>query len=113
MLTIIAICLGVLTCTSLLVSGYLIFILSSLKKTIDEIEGLVVYIKGEIFGLRSPISKSLDSIGKITELINDVFLGAKTVKNKIIVPFAFILGIYAGIKAGLNVFLKGGDRNGK
>lgn len=113
MVTIIAICLGVLTCVFVLVSVYIVFVLSSLKKTIDEIRELVSYIKGEIFRSKTPIRKSLDSIGEIGEMVNEVFLGAKAIKNKLIGPFAFILGIYAGIKAILNIFLKGGDKDGK
>lgn len=113
MLTIIAICLGILTCCVLLVSSYLIFVLSSWKKAIDEIRELVLYIKGEMLELNEPISKGLDSIRRITEFIQEVSLEAKGIKNKVIAPLAFIFGIYAGIKAGLNILLKGGDKGGR
>lgn len=113
MLTIIAICLGVLTCTFLVICGYFVFVFSSLKKTINEIEELVVYIKGEIFRVKEPISKGLNEMGKIAGLMKDISSQAKSVKNKIVLPCALILGIYAGIKAGLNIFLKGGDKDGK
>jgi|GEM_PF-5337039 len=113
MSTIIAICLAILTISILLIGAYFISVLSSCKKTIDEIGELIVYIKGEILGLKGPVSKSLDIINKVTSMIDEGLLGAKTIKDRIIMPFAFILGIYAGIKAILNVFLKGGDKDGE
>ncbi len=112
MLTIVAICLAVLTCTIILIGIYFVSVLSSLKKTIDEVGVLVAIIKGELLGLKGPISKAIERTNKITSVIDEMVFGVKTIKNRIITPFAFIIGIYAGIKAGLNIFLKGGDKDG-
>ncbi|MEW6007699.1 MAG: hypothetical protein AB1595_06075 [bacterium] len=112
MLTIVAICLAVLTCTILLVGIYFVSVLSSCKKTIDEIGELVVYIKAELPGLKGSICKGLDAINMCSSIINEVSGGFKTIKERVITPFAFILGIYAGVKSGLNIFLKGGDKDG-